>query len=101
MEKSDIWEIRQAPGANSRDYDVHPKDAPASAGKIARVFGREGLGDLAIKRARRIAAAPQMLAAIEALLAVAPKNADCPDDPEFAAAWALARDAVAQARGQS
>lgn len=49
--------------------------------------------------ARLIAAAPELLAALEALLAIAPDNAEDEDDPEAAAAWRQAKAAVSSAKG--
>jgi hypothetical protein len=49
-------------------------------------------------RRHLLAAAPRMLAALEALVAVMPANAGEGDDPEQDAAWAEARAAIAKAR---
>lgn len=63
------WEIRQSPAINSLDYDIYKVGTPASGGKIARVFGREGMaqGTTAFN-ARLIAAAPEMLELLVALI---------------------------------
>lgn len=51
--------------------------------------------------ARLIAAAPDMLAALKAALAIAPVNADDGDDPEQSEAWAAVRGAIAKAEGRT
>lgn len=99
---AETWVVRQAPGANSRDYDVHPKDAPASAGKIARVFGREGHHDRTVQRARLIAAAPDLLAALEKAVADYGREGGPWNVPTEPGTWIdMAKTAIRSARGRS
>lgn len=65
------WDVSEEKGA----YYIHP---PGSPGVIAKVYGK---GD-----ARLIRAAPELLAAVVALLSLAPEGGDLPDNGELSGA---------------
>lgn len=95
------WEVRQAPSVNSRDYDIFQAGVSPSAGKIARVPGREGREQISIANARLIAAAPELLEALKDILdrfksCIAGGNGELDDD---APAIKKANAAIAKAKG--
>lgn len=86
------WEVRQAPAINSVDYDIHQKGVPASAGKIARIYGREGRQQMTIANARLVAAAPELLDALEGVVRAINNYEDI--------SYEVISAAIAKARGE-
>ena len=70
-------------------------DDGSACGEYSRVLDPDS------PNARLIAAAPDLLAALKAALAIAPVNADDEDDPEQSEAWAAVRAAIAKAEGRT
>jgi len=95
------WEVRQAPAINSKDFDIYKIGVPASAGKIARVPGREGRNNIVAANARLISAAPDMRDALKALLtAKLMKESDDPDYEKYKKqALKMAEKALFKANG--
>lgn len=95
-------EVRQAAGINSRDYDVFRAGAPASAGKIARVHGREGMPSAAVAYARLFAAAPELLSALEYAVEKYGKPGGPWNVPSDPGGWIeRARAAISKAKGEA
>ncbi len=93
------WELRRK--GKSRDYDIFAAGAPASAGKIARVFSRDGRDKIARAHAILIVAAPQLLAALERAVKLYGKEGGPWNVPGDQGSWiSQARAAITAAKGK-
>ena len=93
-----FWELRR--NGKSRDYDIFDAGSPASAGKIARVFSRDGRDKIARAHAILIVAAPQLLAAIERAVELYGKEGGPWNGPGAPGSWLYeARAAINAATG--
>ncbi len=92
------WEIHNghvyAPGSRTISIDVDGVPRPHRTGLVALAYwGHDESGVAnAVANARLIAAAPDLLAALRALIAVAPINEH--EDTDAAAAYLMARAAI-------
>lgn len=92
------WEMRR--NKSSGDYDIFAAGAPASAGKIARVFSRDGRDRIARDNAIMIVAAPQLLAALERTAEIYGKPGGPWNTPDTPGSWiSQARAAIKAAKG--
>lgn len=98
-QKANVWELRQ--NGKSRDYDIFAVGSPASAGKIARVFSRDGRDKIARAHAVLIVAAPQLLAALERAVELYGKGGGPWNVPGEPGSWlSEARAAITAAKGE-